>query len=473
MKKIFIYGAGTAGKQLFDLIQKDKNVYEIIAWIDDDISKQGIKINGLKVLSFKKFKSDIKDIKYSDIEVFIAIPSSSQTKRQAKTESIRNLGIQVRCLPGVEYILDGQVSITEINLTNLSGVLNRQEISLMTSSDRELLNKKNILVAGGGGSIGSELSRQIHSCNPEKLVILDHSEFNLYALLEHFERESNSVPDNIIVILGSINDSELVNTVIKNNAIDIIFHAAAYKHVPLVEKNIAVSVKNNIFGTKILCESAMKNSVKSFTLISTDKAVRPTNVMGATKRVCELLLQAYSMNTNKTKFSMVRFGNVLNSSGSVVPKFLNQVREGGPLTVTHPEIMRYFMTIEEAASLVLKSSMIAIGGEIFLLDMGDEISIHELAKRIIQLSGKSNILGDDDYIEIRFTGLRPGEKLREELIIDGDLKRTSVNKIFSTKEKCLPLKELNLVLEDLMEATNIADEITIKKLLSAMVEDYR
>ena len=169
----------------------------------------------MKVLSFKKFKSDIKDIKYSDIEVFIAIPSSSQTKRQAKTESIRNLGIQVRCLPGVEYILDGQVSITEINLTNLSGVLNRQEISLMTSSDRELLNKKNILVAGGGGSIGSELSRQIHSCNPEKLVILDHSEFNLYALLEHFERESNSVPDNIIAILGSINDSELVNTVIK------------------------------------------------------------------------------------------------------------------------------------------------------------------------------------------------------------------------------------------------------------------
>ena len=250
MKKIFIYGAGTAGKQLFDLIQKDKNLYEIIAWIDDDISKQGIKIKGLKVLSFKKFKSDMQDIESSDIEVFIAIPSSSQANRQAKTELISELGIQVRCLPGVEYILDGQVSITEINLTNLSGVLNRREISLMTSSDRELLKKKNILVAGGGGSIGSELSRQIYSCNPEKLVILDHSEFNLYALLEHFERESNSVPDNIIAILGSINDSELVNTVIKNHAIDTIFHAAAYKHVPLVEKNIAVSVKNNIFGTK-------------------------------------------------------------------------------------------------------------------------------------------------------------------------------------------------------------------------------
>ena len=471
MKKIYIYGAGTAGKQLFDLIQKDRNIYQVIAWIDDDAEKQKIKINSLEVLSFEGFQSEIQNID-DDIEVFIAIPSSSKSNREALTKLIRKEGVQVRCLPGVEYILDGKVSITEFNLASIEGVLNRQEISLMTYSDRRFFYKRNILVAGGGGSIGSELCRQIDLCNPDNLIIIDHSEFNLYSVMEYFEANNSVKTKNIVPILGSTTDSKLINNVIKKYNVDIIFHAAAYKHVPLVEDNISSSTKNNILGTKVLCDSALENSVNSFTLISSDKAVRPTNVMGASKRICELLLQAHASNKSKTIFSMVRFGNVLNSSGSVVPKFLKQLKNGGPLTVTHPDIMRYFMTIEEAASLVIKSSMIAKGGEVYLLDMGDEISIYDLAKRIIKLSGKSYHPENKDYIPIEFTGLRPGEKLREELILDGDFNVTSENKIYSTQENYFPYDELMIVINKIFEACDKCDDTEVKKLMSLVVENF-
>jgi len=477
IKKIYIYGAGVAGRQLLKIVRERSDSYNPVAWIDDDTQKVGAIIDGLKVLSLNEFHAE-GGKGASDTfspEIFVAVPSAQRAKRVDIIEGLLSSGYKVRSLPGVEDILDGVVTIKELNEIHVEDLLGRLEVAHRNSFENQRIFRKNVLVTGGAGSIGSELCRQILSQQPNCIVIFDQNEFSLYSISDEFEglRHAN-VNCNIVAVLGSITDKEMVKRVLEKYSIQTIFHAAAYKHVPLVEANIANSVFNNVYGTLCLCTAAIDLSVESMTLISSDKAVRPTNVMGASKRVCELIMQANAAITSSTILSMVRFGNVLNSSGSVIPKFKKQLSQGGPLTVTHRDITRYFMSIEEAASLVLRSSSIAEGGEVFLLDMGEEVRIFDMAKKFISLSGyEYSSSNKENSIGIVLTGLRPGEKLHEELLVSGDLKPTSIEKIYFGKEEFLELEELRLFLDELLAKCNEGDDNGVLILLERVVAGYR
>ena len=386
--------------------------------------------------------------KYNLKLMLIAIPSLTMSKKKIILDKLSKYPLEVKVIPSVDDIVNGDVSIETLKHVQVVDILGRDPVNPKKDLLSRNISKKNILVTGGGGSIGSELCRQILNFNPAKVIIMDNSEFNLYSIHQAFidYKETEVIP-----ILASVTNLRKVDLVVKDYDIETIYHAAAYKHVPMMETNISEGVYNNVIGTYNVAKAAFDNSVKNMILVSTDKAVRPKNVMGASKRFSELILQSFAKLKDDTCFSIVRFGNVLDSAGSVVPLFREQIRNGGPVTVTHPEVTRYFMSIPEASELVLQAGSMAKGGDVFVLDMGKPIKILDLAYRMIHLMGLTPIddLNPNGDIEIKYTGLRAGEKLYEELLIGDNVSVTANPLIMRAKEDKLEWNKLKLLLEDL------------------------
>ncbi len=466
LKNVIIYGAGNSGIETANAISIIKN-YDLLGFVDNDKNKIGKKINGVPIISDEHLWEYISTKKISDI--FVALPNISLITRKNLIANLNNFNINIKFLPSIKLLLNNKISVTDFENVNLDDLLDRK-IDININAIYDDIKNKIILVTGSGGSIGSELSKQIFLNLPDKLIILDHSEYNLYSILETLNKikHENNITVKIVPVLLSIQDKSKLEDLFKLYEINLVYHAAAYKHVPLLEENIVEAVKNNILGTDNLIKLSNKYLISKFVLVSTDKAVRPTNIMGATKRFSEMLVQA---NANKdhnrrTSYSIVRFGNVVNSSGSVIPLFSKQINNGGPITVTHPDVTRYFMTIPEAASLILQSSLMTNKGEVFVLNMGRPKRILDLAKKMIKLSGleeKNNNGGD---IEIVFTGLRPGEKLHEELFIKKNNLKKIHNDIFIVKEQFLSLDDMNSLVDVLSKLSFENNSQEIKKLFS-------
>jgi Predicted nucleoside-diphosphate sugar epimerases len=423
LKNVLIIGAGSAGAKIIKELQKNKELgYYPVGILDDDPYKQGKYINSIPVVGNRKDISRI--IKQKRVnEVIIAMPSASQIEQRAIIDICKNVKCKVRILPGIGDMLDNLSPMSRVRDVDIEDLLGREPVKLDIENIAGYLKNKVVLVTGGGGSIGSELCRQIAKFEPRELLIFDIYENNAYDIQNELLYKYPNL--NLKVFIGSVRDRERVEDIFKTFKPDVIFHAAAHKHVPLMEDSPGEAVKNNIFGTLNVVQCADKYGARKFVMISTDKAVNPTNVMGATKRVCEMIIQSIDKHS-KTEFVAVRFGNVLGSNGSVIPLFKKQIQNGGPVTVTHPEINRFFMTIPEASQLVIQAGAMAKGGEIFILDMGQPVKIVDLAKDLIKLSG----LEPDKDIKIIFTGLRPGEKLYEEVLMaEEGLKKTAHEKI--------------------------------------------
>ena len=465
---VLIYGAGDAGIKLSESINRSDK-YSLIAFLDDDKSKTKTIINSLKVYHSDEIEHIIQ--KFNIDIILLAIPSLSLGSRKQIIENVSKFPIKVKELPSIENIIDGKVEVSLIKNVDVETIIGRDIVKPIDSLIKENIKNKNILITGGGGSIGSELCRQVIIQKPKKLVILDHSEFNLYSI--HHELKGLEI--QTIPVLCNINNRYALEEVFNKYFIDTVYHAAAYKHVPMVEYNPCEGVYNNIIGTNTLVEIAYKQKVKSFIFISTDKAVRPTNLMGATKRFCELILQAQSDRPdNKTKFTMVRFGNVLNSAGSVLPLFRKQIRNGGPVTVTDRNVIRYFMSIPEAVQLVIQAGAMSKGGDVFLLDMGKPVSILKMAKKMIHLSGLtySEHPNKDGDIIIEFTGLRPGEKLYEELLISDEPKSTQHERIMVANEDKFDFSQIKKTVDELHALCKKQDAASIKKILKKYVVGY-
>ena len=476
-ESVLIYGAGTTGRQLAVLL-KHAYRYRIRGFIDDNVKLHGTYLLGNKIYSSNDISNLVK--KYHIKVILLAIPSASRCERKAIIDSLIPLKIKVQTIPDMEEILQGNAKIDEFREVKIEDLLGREPVL----PNQELLQKnilnKTVMVTGAGGSIGSELCRQIILNEPNALILFELSEFSLYSIhqeLLEIVKKNNITNTKIYPVLGNVQDIERVDRVLSHFNIDTIYHAAAYKHVPLVEYNMIEGIQNNVFGTYNVARCAAEHGVKSFVLISTDKAVRPTNVMGASKRMAELCLQALSeqLKDSQTCFSIVRFGNVLGSSGSVIPLFRKQILKGGPITITHPDIIRYFMTIPEAAQLVIQAGAMAKGGDVFILDMGEPVKIVDLAKNLIQLSGLSvkdenNPKGD---IEITYTGLRPGEKLYEELLIGRDnVRKTAHPRIMTAEEVYLPFEQLSEVLSELENSCKDANYMAIRQTLLNAPTDF-
>lgn len=448
---VFIYGAGSTGRELaYALIQGDE--YHPVAILDDDPSKIGHIIFGIRTYHSSEFR-ELRHL-YRPVKLLLAINNINKGARLRLVEKLSVLPIQIQSVPSVEDIATGKAQSTEIHDLTISDLLGRAPVT----PNEELLTKnitgKNVLITGAGGSIGSELCRQILSKHPHTLVLFELNEYNLYKI----DQELASIKQNlkfdtkIVSALGSVQKLKRTQQLLYTYEINTVYHAAAYKHVPIVEDNIIEGIRNNVFGTLNTALAAIETGVEHFTLISTDKAVRPTNIMGASKRMAELVLQALADKQNTTTFTMVRFGNVLGSSGSVVPLFKDQIRKGGPVTVTHPDIIRYFMLIPEAAQLVIQAGAMGNNGQVFVLDMGEPVRILDLARRMIHLMGFKEAINEsteDGDIAIRFTGLRPGEKLYEELLISDNVEGSSHKKIMTARENSLTWKEMETLLSDL------------------------
>lgn len=422
-KRVIIIGAGQAGVTILREIQaSDKICYHVVGFVDDDAKKIGTVISGIKVLgpvaNIKEYASN----KKADL-IIIAIPSASAQTIKSISKHCIETKCEIKISPGLYQLIDGELSVSRLRDVDVQDLLGREPVRFNLDEVMDYIQDQVVLVTGGGGSIGSELCRQIASHSPKQLIILDIYENNAYEIEQELKRKHYNL--NLVTLIASIRDSVKMDDVFKKYRPDIVFHAAAHKHVPLMETSPNEAVKNNVLGTLKVVRAADKYGVKRFIQISTDKAVNPTNIMGATKRVCEMIIQAYSRKS-KTQFAAVRFGNVLGSNGSVIPLFKKQIAEGGPVTVTHKDIIRYFMTIPEAVSLVLQAGAYAKGGEIFVLDMGEQVRIYDLAVNLIKLSGyEPNV-----DIEIKVTGLRPGEKLYEErLMAEEGLTKTANNRI--------------------------------------------
>ncbi|MEA1975002.1 MAG: nucleoside-diphosphate sugar epimerase/dehydratase [Bacillota bacterium] len=436
-KKILIIGAGDAGA----MIAKEFNRHielnsKPVVFLDDDKLKQNKIINGIKVIG-KVDEVELISKKEEIDEIIIAVPSTSNKRIKEIINLTKNTKCKVKIVPAMNDILSGELSLQDIREINIEDLLGRDQVKLNMDSMKKYIEEKVILITGGGGSIGSELCRQVARFKPKKLIIFDIYENNAYSIQNELLRKYDG-KINLDVVIGTVRDKNRIEEIMKDNKIDIIFHAAAHKHVPLMERSPKEAIKNNIFGTKNVAEYAIKFKVPKFVMISTDKAVNPTNIMGATKRVCEMIIQ--SLNDNDvTDFVAVRFGNVLGSNGSVIPLFKEQIKEGGPVTVTHEEVTRYFMTIPEASKLVIQAGAMAKGGEIFILDMGEPVKIIDLAKDLIKLSG----LQPYEDIDIEVVGLRPGEKLYEELLLnEKENIKTSNRKIFVEKSTHYDKEEL-------------------------------
>ncbi len=470
---VIIYGAGSAGVQLVTALMQAGN-YRAIAFVDDDSSKHGTIIQGVRVYAPELIPKLIE--KYECQRVLLALGRASHAQRALILRFLEPYPLIVQTVPQMEEVLSGKARIEEVRDIDIEDLLGRDVIDEGPRNHFPTIAGKVVLVSGAGGSIGGELCRQILARNPHKLVLLDISEFGLYQihkeLLGRIRSAQYSV--EIVPLLGSVEKKQRMEAILRDFGVHTVFHAAAYKHVPLVESNVIEGVRNNVFGTWFFAEAAISAGVESFVLISTDKAVRPTNVMGASKRVAELILQALARRQGHTRFSMVRFGNVLGSSGSVVPLFREQIRQGGPVTITHPDIIRYFMTIPEAAMLVLQASSMAEGGDVFVLDMGEPVKIVDLARKMIHLMGlrvmdERNPHGD---IEITFTGLRPGEKLYEELLIGNNPVGTLHPRIMKTHERSMGWSELQDLLANLDEACSSCDCERVRELLCSAPTDF-
>ena len=472
-KSVAIYGAGAAGAQLYASLRLS-GAYDVKMFVDDDENLWRRTLNGIPI----RAPSYLKDIQNQIDLILLAIPSLSNQRRLIIINDLEKIGLPVLQIPNLDELTNGR-EINSLKPIPLEDLLGRVSNEFESHGMKSFFSDSVCFVSGAGGSIGSELCRTLKSFNPSKIIIFERSEPSLFAL----EQELISKIDpttSLIPILGCAQDQELLKSIFQSHQVDYVFHAAAYKHVPLVEVNPLQGILNNVFSTESICKAASNSNVKKVTLISSDKAVRPTNIMGASKRLAELLVQAYSeIENNKefsnTIFSIVRFGNVLGSSGSVVPTFIKQISNGGPVTITHPEIIRYFMTIDEASKLVIQSMIYAEGGEVFLLDMGEPVKIYDLAKTMILLSGLTvkddkNPKGD---IEIIFTGLRPGEKLYEELLIGSKSSQTAHPLIFKAKEAGINANILLPKIEELKNRISSLDKSLSLKLLSEIVPEWK
>jgi len=470
-KNVLIYGAGSAGRQLLTSLENSPEM-KVVGFLDDNQQFHNQTLLGQTVYNPLKIDKLINSRNIS--LVLLALPSINRTKRNKIIDELNKYKIIVKTLPSVEDIVNDKISVSDIKDLAIEDLLNRDQVQ----PDLELLSKninsKIILVTGAGGSIGSEISRQIIKLNPKKLLLLELNEFALYNISE----ELNNVAPNlrIVPLLVNIQNASRVNEIFKTFKVDTVYHTAAYKHVPLVEKNVCESVKNNVFGTYLIAKTAIQNNVSNFVLISSDKAVRPTNIMGASKRLAEICIQAlYSSQNKYTKFAIVRFGNVLQSSGSVIPKFNKQIKEGGPVTLTHPEVTRYFMTIIEASQLVIQAGAMSEDCEVFILDMGESIKIKDLIHKMIKLSGLTikdtkNLEGD---IEVKIIGLRPGEKLYEELLIGDNPQKTYHEKIQKAQDPFIPFNQLKIDLDNLsilLEENRVDD---VKNMLNKLIPSYQ
>ncbi len=487
LPKVAVYGAGAAGNQLVAALRLGRAMRPV-AFIDDDSNLYNRTIAGLRVYSPKHIQQMI-DETGAD-EILLAIPSATRARRREVLERLEPFPLHVRSIPGFMDLASGKVKVEDIQEVDIADLLGRDAVPPQQALFEQCIIGKVVMVTGAGGSIGSELCRQILLNKPDVLLLFEHSEFNLYSIHIELERqiERASLPVRLVPILGSIRDTGRLLDVLQTWKVETVYHAAAYKHVPMVEHNIAEGVLNNVIGTLNVAQAAVQAGVANFVLISTDKAVRPTNVMGSTKRVAEMILQALSReaapvlfgaddavyHVNKTRFTMVRFGNVLGSSGSVIPRFYQQIRSGGPVTVTHPKITRYFMTIPEAAQLVIHAGSMGQGGDVFVLDMGQPVKIAELAEKLIHLSGMSvrserNPHGD---IAIEFTGLRPGEKLYEELLIGDNVSATEHPMIMRADEEYFTWDVLKELLARLLKAVEGDDYPQVRVLLREVVSGY-
>ncbi|EKO3414209.1 polysaccharide biosynthesis protein [Vibrio fluvialis] len=476
-KVVLIYGAGSAGRQLAIALRNSEN-YKVAGFIDSDKTLENTVIMGMQVHDISRAAYLVE--KYDVTQILLAVPSASRARRKRILESLMELSAEVLTVPDMKDIVEGKASIDQLKDVAIEDLLGRDPVTPQQSLMEANILGKVVMVTGAGGSIGSELCRQIVRYKPKALVLFELSEFGLYQI----DRELNQLIQDeglsveIIPLLGSVQRINRLVVTMKSFNVQTVYHAAAYKHVPLVEYNVVEGVRNNVFGTYYTAQAAIEAGVESFVLISTDKAVRPTNVMGTTKRMAELGLQALAeqekSKSKGTRFCMVRFGNVLGSSGSVVPLFKRQIEAGGPITVTHPDIIRYFMTIPEAAQLVIQAGAMGKGGDVFVLDMGDPVRITDLAVNLIQLSGlevkdEQHPYGD---IAIEFTGLRPGEKLYEELLIGDNVEETAHERIMTAKERYLTLVEFEKHLNDLDKACHEFNHERIRELLLEAPTDF-
>lgn len=474
---VLIYGAGASGTALLEALH-DSPRYQVAAFIDDDNRLTGGHILNRKIYPATEIKQRVEELKVA--QVFLAMPSVNRQRRREIINDLTNLSVKIKELPSLQDIAEGKVSVSTMRRVDILDVLNRQTVEPNEQLLEKNITGKNVLVTGAGGSIGSELCRQIIKHQPNYLVLYELSEYALYAIHQELLAWQKQHPESqsveIFALLGNVTNADRLYKIFNKHNIETVYHAAAYKHVPIVEFNPFEGAVNNAKGTYHCVKAAIDSGVETFVLISTDKAVRPTNIMGASKRLAELVCQGFSNQHPKTKISMVRFGNVLGSSGSVVPLFTKQIAQGGPITVTHPEVTRYFMTIPEAANLVIQAGAMAQGGEVFVLDMGDPVKIVDLARRMIHLSGYQ--VKDEQHpegdIEIVFSGLRPGEKLYEELIIgDDNIESTQHPLIMQAREHSFDLKEIEDTLDELNIRSQQHDVDWLKQQFKHYVEGYK
>ena len=467
MAPVIIYGAGQSGRQLLEAI-KQVNEYNAVAFVDDNPAIQRSVIYDIAVYR----PSEITDLisRYGVEKILLAIPSATMEERKAIIENLKQYNCEVLTIPGMKDLVDGKIKVSSLKKISVVDLLGRDPVAPRPELMGADITGKVVMVTGAGGSIGSELCRQILKCRPAKLLLFELSEFSLYSidkeLRERLAEEGSSI--EVLPFLGSVQNKERLLSVMKAFAVETVYHAAAYKHVPMVEFNTVEGIRNNVFGTLLCAQAAVEAGVGTFVLISTDKAVRPTNTMGASKRMAELCLQALAAEPGQqTRFCMVRFGNVLGSSGSVVPVFEKQIAAGGPITLTHQDITRYFMTIPEAAQLVIQAGAMGKGGDVFVLDMGESVKIIDLAKQMINLSGLR--LKDENHpdgdIEIKITGLRPGEKLYEELLIGDEVQKTTHPRIMTASEVMLPWDKLHDILSRMESACRKMNQTELRALL--------
>lgn len=472
-ENVIIYGAGETGRQLLNALSQGDQ-YHAVAFVDDNDYLQRSVINGLQVARPEDTEQLI--AQHDITQVLLAIPSASTERRREIINSLVGLPVHVRTVPRFNELVSGLASVNQIRDVDLDDLLGREPVPPHPELLDRCITQKVVMVTGAGGSIGSELCRQILESSPRELVLLDNSEHALYQI----ERELRETMERLelhvemVALLGSVQDQKRLESIYRTFRVQTVYHAAAYKHVPMVEYNIAEGVANNVFGTWYAAEAARQAGVETFVLVSTDKAVRPTNIMGASKRFAEMLLQGLAQGETRTRFCMVRFGNVLGSSGSVVPLFHEQIAAGGPVTVTHPEVSRFFMSIQEAAQLVLQAGAMGTGGDVFVLNMGEPVRIVDLARRMIRLSGYE--MNHDTHvggpIDIEFVGLRPGEKLHEELLLGSNVEGTGHPMIMRAEEECLPYEQMHDMLLQLVTHCEELDCDSISSILSSAVSGF-
>lgn len=469
---VVIYGSGQSAQDLVLILQNYRTMH-VIAIFDNSEVFKNLQINNIPIISNFKKLAELKS-KHENLQVFLATPNITMEQRRSIISDLASIKVAVRTVPSLTELISDQKKLSDIQELSIDDILPGARIS---NADVKDASSKTFFISGAGGSIGAEITRQLLAANPKKVILYELSEYSLFSI----EREclaikaSKKLDTFVVPILGDIKDKNNLKNVFKNFDIDHIYHAAAYKHVPLVEdkNNLAIAAANNILGTYNLAQVAADNNVNSFVMISTDKAVRPTNIMGATKRFAEIIIQSINAKSDLTSFSMVRFGNVINSSGSVIPLFLDQISKGGPVTVTDKNVMRYFMTIPEASSLVLQAGEMSSGGEVFILDMGEQIKIYDLAKKLIHLSGRNYTeVEDDDGIQILEVGLRPGEKMYEELLISGSEIKTDNPKIFKANESYIQFDLLQPILEQMKESIRDYNNEKILSILTENVEGF-